>query len=210
MSEPTNLPGNSHKDKRAEAEHERKIEKVVTGEVAKREKSVGRKFRESFAGDDAQTVGQYLLFDVVVPAVKNLIVDMVGDGIQRLLFGEGGGSRRSSFRGSGASSSYTPYGKMFNGRDGRPERVAPRERRDAELADFVFDSRAEAQDVLLSLEEAIKAYGSVSVMDFYDAIGKTAPYTDQRWGWTDLKAASVRAVAGGGHVLELPRAEQIR
>src|SRR5690606_24426648 len=82
-----NYSSNSNKSKQPSDAEKPKIKQVTSGTVVERKKSLGSKFKETFAGDDAQSVGNYLLFDVIIPATKNLISDMVSQGIERLLFG---------------------------------------------------------------------------------------------------------------------------
>ena len=66
-----------------------------------------------------------------------------------------------------------------------------------------FDSRETAEGVLKSLTEIINVYGFVTVADIYDLVGLNATYTEQKYGWVDLKEAKIIR-ARSGYKLLLP------
>jgi hypothetical protein len=45
----------------------------------------------------------------------------------------------------------------------------------------------------------------VSVADFYDLVGVDGTYTDNKYGWTNIRNAYVNRVRDG-YVIKLPRA----
>lgn len=51
----------------------------------------------------------------------------------------------------------------------------------------------------------ISVYGMVSVADLYDLIGVTGNYTDNKYGWTDIRSASVVRVRDG-YIVKMPKA----
>ena len=55
------------------------------------------------------------------------------------------------------------------------------------------------------MDELIATYGLVSVADLYDLVGIAGSYTDNKYGWTDIRNASVVRVRDG-YVIKLPRA----
>ena len=63
--------------------------------------------------------------------------------------------------------------------------------------EVVFPERADAEEVLLKMRESIASYGMVSVADFYDLINQRCSFTDQKWGWRDLRTADVIRVDAG-------------
>jgi hypothetical protein len=77
------------------------------------------------------------------------------------------------------------------------------------MDDILFETRAEAQEVLNSLNDIIEEYGSASIADFYDLCGVTEQYTDHKYGWTNVSKASIESVRGGYFILVLPKARQI-
>ena len=55
----------------------------------------------------------------------------------------------------------------------------------------------------------MEAYGLVRVADFYDLVGVTGNYTDNKYGWTNIRSAEIVRLRDGGYVIKLPRAMQI-
>jgi hypothetical protein len=51
----------------------------------------------------------------------------------------------------------------------------------------------------------IDTYGIVSVADFYDLVGITGNYTDNKYGWNNIHSASIVRVREG-YMIKLPRA----
>ena len=70
---------------------------------------------------------------------------------------------------------------------------------------FVFDTRKEAEEVLDRMDDLIDTYGVVSVADLYDLVGISGNYTDNKYGWTNLRNADVQRVRDG-YLLKLPKA----
>lgn len=189
---------NSHKYKEAQknAEETKRAEKVVKGTVRTRKKN---ELISSIIAEDAHNVGSFLLRDVAIPAIKNFIVDIVTDGINMLL--KGTTSRRS---GNGPSS-YVSYNKSYSSRDDRsPGDGRTRTRYIDE--DIILETRGEAEEVLERMDELLETYGVVRVADLYDLVGKTCDYTDNKYGWTNLRSAEPVRVPGGGYKLKLPKA----
>lgn len=211
---PTNYSGNSQKAKRGDdvpPEQEKRVEKLVSGEITQRKKPLGRKIAETFSGDDAQSVGQYVLFEVIIPATKNLIFDMIREGADRLLFGSSGRGRLSG-PGLSRGSGFTNYSKMYTGGgrmdidrpDGGRKMSASRETPSTEWTEVVIPDRGEAQLILDKLYEIGDEYGVVRVTDLKDALGVTTSYVDNDWGWDDLRGSEIRSVREG-FLLRLPK-----
>ena len=198
---------NSHRykeeQKEAAAERKKKVEKVVTGTVKVKKKNELRKLSDIFISEDAANVKSYVFMDVLVPAIKKAISDIVTDGIDMILYG---GSGRSKKRSSGSGASYVSYNRYAD-RDRRDERY-----RDTNLGvtsrysfnDITLDNKGEAEDVLDRMFELIDAYGMVTVADLYDLLGITGNYTDNKYGWTNLRSAEVIRVRDG-YMLKLPK-----
>lgn len=205
------IVGNSHKEREvvAETTAEREpIEKMVEGKVISRKQPLWKRFSRTMLADDAGNVGEYILTDVVIPATKNLIVDMIGQSIERVLFGTSRGRVRRSPLGSSLRDQVN-YSRLSNDRDSvrRPMSREARARHD--FNEIVLENRSEAVEVVEALIDRISRYGAVTVADLYDFVGTTGSFADQRWGWNDLATADVRQVPGG-FLLDLPAPEPIR
>lgn len=204
-----NYPGNSHKERdraAAPVREERKIEKVITGEAVQRKKPLGRKIAETFTGDDMHSVGGYILFDVIIPAAKTMISDAASQGVERMLFGET--TRRAPSH--GVRKNYTSYNRMSNpvGRAGEPDgprNMSYKARATHDFGEVVLDSRGEAETVIESLGDLISEYDVATVSDLYELVGVTGSFTDDKWGWTDIRGTTVSHVRGGGYLINLPR-----
>lgn len=93
----TEYPSNSKKAAAAPAvQEERKNVKIVTGPVKVRKKSEVKKLADVFISEDAGKVKNYIFMDVLIPAVKKAISDIIINGVDMILYGESGRSRRSS------------------------------------------------------------------------------------------------------------------
>lgn len=191
-------PNNSHS---ARENPEKKMGKVVTGEVKTRKKSEAKKLANTFLPDDVTSVKSYILMDVIVPGIKNAIVDVVSI----MLFGEAG--RIGGKKANGSKVSYQRY--YDDRRDDRRDYARPRAAGGYDFDDIVFELRGDAELVLDQLEAAINQFGIASVADLYDLAGKTSPrYTDNKYGWTDIRSARVVRIRDG-YILQLPKAVQI-
>ena len=72
----------SNSDKaRQEQQSEKKVEAVITGAAKTRKKGEMQKFADVFIAEDANNVKSYILMEVIVPAVKKAISDIVTTGI---------------------------------------------------------------------------------------------------------------------------------
>lgn len=186
-----------------------KLEKVVKGTATLKKPSAAKKVEEALLADDAKTVKTYLLWDVLIPAIKDTLSDLVKKGIDALLFGEehrGNGSVKRS-----GDTSYVSYSSYYNrnrDRSGRAQASRGRSRRTMSFDDILFETRADAEEVLENLVDLTMMYGLASVSDFYELAGIEYNYIDNRWGWYELSEARVLRVRDG-YILDLPRTEKL-
>ena len=204
-----NYKPNSHKYKEenkqlpATPEEKPKVEKVITGKVKTKKKSQVTKFADIFISEDAANVKSYVFMDVLVPAIKKAISDIVTDGIDMILYGGTGQSRKRS---GGSNATYVSY-RNYSDRDRRDDRRRDdgyRSRSRYSFEDIILDNRADAEEVLDRLDELLDQYSMVRVSDLYDLVGITGEYTDNKYGWTSLSTARVEPVRGGGYMLKMP------
>jgi len=191
-----------------------KIEKIVVGTVKTQKKSFSKKLAETFLEDDTKSVGNYIFHDVLIPAAKAAISDMVGGGIEMLLFGEkrGGRTRREGGK------SFTSYGSYYGSSDRNKDSLRDKDRGSREISkqgrsrhdfdEIVLETRGEAEEVLSSLVDLTIDYGMASVADLYDMVGIASNFTDNKYGWLDLRDSSVRRVRSG-YLLNLPRTQPL-
>lgn len=190
---------NSHKsrEKQKEAIPEKKVEKIITGSARSQKKSSIQKITNVFIPEDVENVKSYIFEDIVVPAVKDIILDAV-----RAFLGV---NNRSGSKGSSAAKvSYRKYYEENNRRDYSESRV----RTMYDYDNVVVESRGEAENVLAMMDELISEYKIVSVADLYDLVGIDGSYTDNRYGWTNIRTASVVRVRDG-YMIKLPKPQPL-
>lgn len=191
---------NRYKEEQKLKESEKKIEKVATGKVMTKKKSKFSKFAGEIISEDAHSVGSYIVKDVVIPAAKKLIYDIFTDGIDILLYGE---SRKGNKRSTSDRVSYRNY----YDRDTRPT-ARSYVSSGISYDDVGFTTRGEAEDVLSRMDEIIDTYKIVSVADFFDLAGVRGTPTDNSYGWTSLRNATV-VRERDGYRIKFPRAVPI-
>ena len=207
MSEPVYTP-NSHKYKEEQKQkqaspEEKQIQKVVKT-PAKIKTNEARRIADIFISEDIANVKNYIFMDVIVPAVKKAIYDVVTNGIDMFLYGGTGKGKSSS---SGSKVSYRNYyerkdGGGYRGSENNVSRNA------FDYDDIVFDNRGEAEAAKQQMRDIIGRYGMVTVSDLYEMAYQTAPYTAQKYGWMDVSSAEVIRVRDG-YKLKLPKAVPI-
>ena len=192
--------------------NEKKVRKIVTGDAIKRDKkSLGSRLRTMLGGKDGQSVPDYIMYEVLGPALKDMITDAVIQGVERMVYGEAQSSVRRSAnrRGPVGSSSHIQYNR-YSGtqRENRPT-MSTRGRASHDFGEIELHTRAQAEAVIAQMVEFVDRFGHTSVADLYEMVDFEAEFTDERWGWTDLRGADVRRTRQGTYVLILPRTEPI-
>lgn len=194
---------NSHKYKEEqEKKPERKITKVTDGPARVRKKTGVNKFVDTFISEDVENVKSYIVTDVLIPAIKNTILDIITDSAN-MFFGGSGRSKR------GSSGSKISYRNFYEQRDTRGRVSESKTSTRFDYNDIVFDSRGEAQAALDQMEDVISEYGFVTVADFYDMADLSQPYTSNKYGWTNVRNAEVLRLRDGGYIIKLPKAMPI-
>lgn len=203
---PIDLPSNSHKSKIEEKDTntKKRLEKVVTGKVRTQKKSLGKRFSEIIFGKDIESVGSYLVKDVILPSTKSTISDLVTYGIDMLLYGEVRSSSRGG-RSNKGNGSYVSYQKFYDDRDGRSRNSRENERITPKFDAIVVETRGEAERVIGSLVDFTIEYGAATIADLYDLVDITSTnFTDNKYGWTNLSTATTRRIRDG-YLIVLPR-----
>lgn len=181
---------------------------VANNTVVKKAGSEASKITKKFFAEDAKTVGAHVADTVIIPSLQKLLSDIVKGGIDWLIYGSKGSQPRS---GVGTIS----YGSYYN----RSGTVNPNPVNYGQpmlnnrptlytVNDVIIPDRGEAEEVLIRMRESIDTYGMVSVGDFYDLTGQRASFTDQKWGWFDLRTADIIRV-DGGFCIRFPRVQPI-
>lgn len=194
---------NSHKSRELQKEQlsakRERVEKVISGSVKSKKKNEIQKLADVFISGDVSDVKSYILTEVFVPAVKKAISDIVTNGIDMVLYGESGRTKNNS------AASKVSYRNYYDRREDRKDYGNFRMRTGYDYNDIILETRGEAEDVLSRMDELIATYDLASVADLYDLVGITGNYTDNKYGWKDIRSAKVVPVRDG-YLLKLPKA----
>lgn len=188
----------------------KKVEKVIQGDAVRRKKPLHKKFTDVFINEDAQSVGDYILKDVILPATQNVILDAVTQGLERMLFGDS----RGRIGASRSRSTYTSYNRysapqrsVMKPREDiyrDPRELSPRARANHDFDEIILETKAEAEEVLDGLYSLLSEYNLATVADLYELVGQHSDPVDRNWGWVDLRGSYISRVRGG-YLLDLPR-----
>lgn len=173
-------------------EREKLTAVVKKDAVVRTKKSLGQKILEAFTPDDVQDVKSYVIYDVIIPTIKDTFLDVMG-----ILLGRSGG-RRSSDRDRDHVSYASHYKSEYNGRRSSSRRSEPR--REDEKVDYrniVLLNRRDAEEVVSELKRRIEVYQQATIADLFDLIDITGTYVDNNWGWTDERDIGIRRVSSG-------------
>ena len=199
-------PSNSYKTREESAlasQKKKQITKVTKGTVRTKKKNEMSKLGSVFISEDASKVKSYILMDVLVPTIKKAISDIVKNGVDMILYGEVGQNKKRTYASTVSYRDYYDNGSRSVSRFDDPPRA--RTRAGYSFDDVILETRGEAEEVLSSMDELIETYGSVSVADMYDLVGISCEYTDNKYGWKNIRTAEPVRVRDG-YMLKLPRA----
>lgn len=188
------------------------FDKVITGEVVVRKKSLGERLKSTFLGGDAQSVARYIAGEVLLPALRNLLVDATTKGVERMVYGETNPRRRQNYGPRVSYNSPVNRGYRSELRYPYPQANLPDQPshpiQSGSGMDIVLQSREEAELVLERMNDIIETYDIVSVADFKQIVGLPTNYIDNRWVWYNTRGSDVRQVRDG-FLLNLPPSEPI-
>lgn len=207
MSEFDNYKPNSNKSRAESAsitsnESEKRATKVVTNPV-KVKKNELRKVADALVPGDVTNIKSYIFMDVLVPAFKKLVSDIITNSVDMLFYGETGRSRTST------NASRVSYRSYYDQRDDDRRYSRSTARMRSSYDDVSFKTRGEAEEVLSQMEAMLDRYKLVRVADLYDMAGITHDYTDNDYGWTNLRSADIVRTRDGWYMIRLPRAVPI-
>lgn len=175
--------------------------KVIKGPVKVKKKSVLNSAIDDFVNEDLGNIKTYLISDVIIPTIKNTVWDAFTNTLDMILFKGDGRNRRN---GPGSSRvPYVSYNKCSSSQDARRPANEPRRQR-YDFSTITFTNKQDAEEVLHQMDAIMDSYEMVTVSDLYDLIGETGEYTDQKYGWTNIRNANV--VRGrDGYYINLPK-----
>ena len=195
-----------------------KITPVLEKKPEKRKKGLMERLVVGFLGPDGLPgIGAYLNEEIILPSIKNIIVEAVTSGINMAVFGDH--SRPSSRPNVPNRTVYRPE-TDYASRTSRntsaqpaPSKRGPEMIRSVKYGvdEYPIESRMDANNVLTMLHEYADNYDYVSVADYYDLLGVSSVYTDHNFGWSfeEILKAVVTPLRGGGYIINLPPVSEI-
>lgn len=192
---------------------EHRAQKVTSGTVTTKKKSKSEKAVSTFLGGEPKEVASWVIQDVAIPGIKrmtmdgaNLALEMIRQGLERLIFGESVSNGR---RVVGGRVNYNNYNRQYVGGGRSNIVISSRARATQDFNQQIFENRNDAEAVLTGMYNVLQEYRVVRVSDFYDLCGVTTEFTDSNWGWYDLRGSSIIRM-GDGYAVSLPQPIEIR
>jgi len=198
---------NSHKSKAVAKENaepkKKNIGKVIEGQAKIGKKSELQKMADAFLPEEGLSgIKDHIIMDVVVPTIKKIISDTV----ETILYGATGMTPRN---GSNSNKSKTSYGSYYARKEEEERYARPvgssRMNATYSYEEIILETRGQALNVIACMEDIIETYECVSIADLYEMVDLTGNYTDNNYGWLDLRGARVEQLRRGGYALRLPK-----
>lgn len=193
------IPNNSDNFREQSAAPDRKkIPPVVTGAVKKKRSGL-KELTDGFIQEDAVTVRNSLWHDILIPAAKKTIEDLLMSAVEMFFYG-----------GTGRTSSRSRMDRVSwrEGQRTASEKPAERIRSTSgyRFDEVLYPTRADAERVLNVMIEILDQYPTCSVSDYYSASNVTGSYTDNNYGWDDASALYGAKIVrfNDGWLLKLP------
>ena len=186
-----------------ERERERLDPILDEKQIVSTKKPLSKKFADTFLSEDIGSVKEWLVFDVVIPGLKNAFLDTVH------MLVEGEARPKSSSKSSryyyDDDDEYTDYRSRYSGSKSRKKSKYERQDRDkvyysdddVDFRNIVVRRRKAAEKIVRMMRGRIRDFGSVSVAELLDSINAVGKWSDNDWGWTDERDIGIREVRDG-------------
>lgn len=172
---------------------------VVTGNVTSRKTSLGKKFADTFFSDDISNVKHYILFDVLIPGIRDGLYDIFSGSLSMMFYGDSG--RRSAHGQSKSKAGYVNYSSYSSSKPKSKSTVNSV----YSYNDIIFDTREDANEVKFTMQDILEKYGMVTIADFYELSGEESDFTDQKYGWFNLDNMTL-VRDRDGYKIKMPKA----
>lgn len=202
------FPSNTHKDKESRPKvPEKKIEKIVKNEVVSRKRPFGTRFKEVFIGGEGKAAFHYIVIEVLLPSLRNMVVDATTKGIERVIYGDS--APRRSYGNQNTRVSYNSPVRRYNSQQPQDRQSSYRHQSQRhETVELIFKTNSEAEDVLESMLDIVSTYEMASVADLKELAGLPSSHVDNKWGWGNLAGVRVQQIRDG-FIIDFPPVEPI-
>lgn len=171
--------------------------------LVKKKPSWFEKVSRWFISEDVDDIKSYLIFDLIIPGVKDVTFDLV----EMMLFGEKSGRRK---RGGSSKVSYSGYYDRKDRRTRSKSRDRGRENSDTstDYKDIIVEERGDAEDIVDRMQDLIDRNSKASIADLLDLVNLPSNFADVDWGWTNPRSISYRRVRDG-YKIDVDRVKDI-
>lgn len=184
------------------------IRQVTSGAVTTRKPSQGRKFLSAFFKSDIKTLKEYLIEDQIIPSLQEIALRT----FEMLIFGDSSRSSASGSKGRGPGwtekKQYNKSGSVTRSASRSGEKSSGMSKFIPEVDEVYLETRGDAERTVEYLKYLLDEYDEVTVADLYESVGKTADWSLNSLGWTDLDNVYVTHTRWG-YRIELPRPEPL-
>lgn len=176
-----------------------------------RHNSASKKLTEAFLAEDVANAKSYIIWDVLVPNIKDVFGQTLHSTIDAILGTRRGGAYGRPSYSSG--SNHTNYSKISSTR----ERVVENTYNTYTFDDIELTDAGVANLILDELNEIIDEYGNCSVNDYFETVRQYVRGIrieqnpqDVNYGWTSLRAAQVMRAGRGMYYIRFPRVRPLK
>lgn len=178
------------------------LEPVVSSDkIVGPKKSSGNKLAKNFISNEVKNIKSYVIFDVVIPTIKNTILDI----IEMAFFGKRSGPRANNNSVPFDNPTRVNYNAFYASnyyKTGRNRYNMYRNGPDSELSDvdyrnIVLLEKGDAEILVKRMWDTIDECGSVSLANLYSLLSLPSTFTDNNWGWTRKSDIGIRHVKDG-------------
>lgn len=198
--------GNSDKSKEKTDAPKKEIVPLSLGsEVVVSKPSVSSKFKHIFFGGDFSTAAEYVASQVLLPALRNLLLDTISKGADRLIYGDTRPPPRP-----GGMSSYQPrvqYNNPIHRPPPTPSAPWTQSSTQRQFRDVTVGSKEDAEMIVEALMAIVDQYDVVSVSDLNELIGEPSSHIDNKWGWENLSRININQTRTGWTIVFPPLEE---
>ena len=175
----------------------------VVNHPGKRKTSLAKKAANTFLAEDIDNVKQFIIFDVIVPGIKEAFLSS----IEMLLFGS---TRRGGRRNVGRTNERVSYDAYYDSArdDRRDRRYNSRSSRKSSLEDIELYDRYDAERVIEKIQRRIRDEGYASLANLFQLCDMSFDHTDYNWGWErgqEREFVAVPVYGGRAWTIETPK-----
>lgn len=180
-----------------------KNDKIISSKVKVEKSSLTKKILSALISDDIPDIKAYILSQVIEHGKSTLLDIICG-----LINGKNSVSRNP---GSNLRINHVSYDRQYNNRTNnnrRNEEIVNTERGSFRYQNLWFDDAGDANVVLHFIEDTLREYKVISVLNLYDSVDLPTDNTMAKFGWTNISGAKI-VPNNGGYLLKLPKAVPI-